>query len=129
MCKLINKCDRCANADATAKLVCYGGAGSKGGYRVLNMTSTATNKDGYFLVMVYDLAMFRRGSCRVYLRSSPTALCDAPFHPADPAAGIVLERDEVKPSSPLPVGVRAVYSARPALMYAPRKGAKCPAKY
>ncbi|KAF6997024.1 hypothetical protein CFC21_013286 [Triticum aestivum] len=109
-------------ANATAKLVCYG---SKGGYRVLNMTSTATDESGYFLVMVYDLAMFSRRSCRVYLRTSPTPLCDAPFLPADASLGIVLKREEVRPS--LPVGVRGVYSARTALMYAPRKGAKCPA--
>ncbi|XP_044962853.1 non-classical arabinogalactan protein 31-like [Hordeum vulgare subsp. vulgare] len=110
--------------NATAKLVCYG---SKGGYRVLNMTSTATDENGYFLAMVYDLAMFSRRSCRVYLRTSPTPLCDAPFLPADASLGIVLKREEVKPSSP--EGVRGVYSARTALMYAPRKGAKCPAYY
>ncbi|XP_037441922.1 non-classical arabinogalactan protein 31-like [Triticum dicoccoides] len=109
-------------ANATAKLVCYG---SKSGYRVLNMTSTATDENGYFLVMVYDLAMFSRRSCRVYLRTSPTLLCDAPFLPADASLGIVLKREEVRPSSP--VGVRGVYSARTALMYAPRKVAKCPA--
>jgi len=106
--------------NATAKLVCYGGGGGKkggGGYRVLNMTSTTTDEVGYFLFMVYDVAMFSRESCRVYLRTSPTARCDAPFLPADASLGIVLEKEEKK---------KAVYSAKNVLMYKPRKGRSCP---
>ncbi|KAM0847786.1 hypothetical protein ACQ4PT_054805 [Festuca glaucescens] len=107
--------------NATAKLVCYGGADkSGGGYRVLNMTSTTTDKTGYFLFMVYDVAMFSRESCRVYLRTSPTARCDAPSLPADASLGIILEKSEKK---------KNVYSAKSVLMYAPRKGRKCPRYY
>lgn len=110
--------------NATAKLVCYGGGDSKsghgGGYRVLNQTSTTTDGNGYFLFMVYDVAMFSRESCRVYLRTSPTARCDAPFLPADASLGIILEKSEKK---------KNVYSAKSALMYAPRKGRKCPRYY
>ncbi|CAM0954403.1 unnamed protein product [Alopecurus aequalis] len=104
--------------NATAKLVCYGSGHD--GYKVLNQTSTATDKNGYFLVMVYDVAMFSRESCRVYLRTSPTARCDAPFVPADASLGIILEKSETK---------TGVYSARTALMYAPRKGGKCPRRH
>uniref|UniRef100_A0ACD5T874 Uncharacterized protein n=1 Tax=Avena sativa TaxID=4498 RepID=A0ACD5T874_AVESA len=105
--------------NATAKLVCYGDAKKSGGggYRVLNMTSTTTDEVGYFLFMVYDVAMFSRASCRVYLRTSPTAHCDAPFLPADASLGMILEKEETK---------KAVYSVKSALMYAPRKGRSCP---
>ncbi|XP_047044143.1 non-classical arabinogalactan protein 30-like [Lolium rigidum] len=107
--------------NATAKLVCYGGGGKSGGaYRVLNMTSTPTDKTGYFLFMVYDVAMFSRESCRVYLRTSPTAHCDAPSLPADASLGIILEQSEKK---------KNVYSSKSVLMYAPRKGRKCPRHY
>jgi hypothetical protein len=56
----------------------------------------------------------------VYLRTSPTAHCDAPFLPADASLGIFLEESEKK---------KNVYSAKSALMYAPRKGVKCPQYY
>ena len=98
--------------------MCYGSGG--GGYKVLNQTSTATDRNGYFLVMVYDVAMFSRQSCRVYLRTSPTAGCDAPFLPADASLGIILEKSEAK---------KGVYSAKTALMYAPRKGSNCPRRH
>ncbi|KAM0875946.1 hypothetical protein ACQ4PT_036482 [Festuca glaucescens] len=107
--------------NATAKLVCYGGADkSGGGYRVLNMTSTPTDKTGYFLFMVYDVTMFSRESRMVHLRTSPTVSCDAPYLPADASLGIILEQSEKK---------KNVYSAKSALMYAPRKGRKCPRHY
>jgi hypothetical protein len=109
------------DADATAELVCKGGGDKSGrGYRVLNMTSTPTDSIGYFLFMVYDVAMFSRESCMVYLRTSPTAHCDAPFLPADASLGIFLEESKKK---------KDVYSAKSALMYAPRKGVKCPQYY
>lgn len=95
--------------------MCYSG-------RLLNMTSTATDKNGYFLVMVYDLASFRRNRCRVYLGSSPTPLCGAPFIPSNRWLGITLERERV---ASLPKGVR-VYRPRRVLMFGPGGGGKCP---
>ncbi|KAL6851631.1 hypothetical protein ACP4OV_020195 [Aristida adscensionis] len=107
--------------NATAALVCYGGEGTK--YRVLNQTSTPSDATGYFVVMVYDLEMFDRHSCRLYLRSSPTRLCAAPFVPSNPKLGLTVVREQV---GLLPRGVRGVYHPRTALMYSPGRGGKCP---
>lgn len=109
------------HADATASLVCYGDAESK--YRVLNQTSTATDTNGYFIVMVYDVGMFDRRSCRLYLRSSPTALCAAPFIPSNPKLGLTLVRDR---AATAPRGARGIFHPKTALMYAPATGGKCP---
>jgi len=111
----------CTCADATASLVCYGDAESK--YRVLNQTSTATDKNGYFLVMVYDVDMFDRHSCRLYLRSSPTPLCAAPFVPSNPKLGLTLVRDR---AATAPRGTRGIFHPKTALMYAPATAGKCP---
>ena len=108
-------------ADATASLVCYGDAESK--YRVLNQTSTATDKNGYFLVMVYDVDMFDRHSCRLYLRSSSTPLCAAPFVPSNPKLGLTLVRDR---AATAPRGTRGIFHPKIALMYAPATAGKCP---
>ncbi|XP_062181074.1 non-classical arabinogalactan protein 31-like [Phragmites australis] len=108
--------------NATASLVCYGDEESN--YRVLNQTSTTTDKNGYFLVMVYDVDMFDRHSCRLYLRSSPTPLCAAPFIPSNPKLGLTLLREQV--ATPLPNGARGAYHPKSALMYAPGRGGKCP---
>ncbi|CAD6271471.1 unnamed protein product [Miscanthus lutarioriparius] len=107
--------------NATASLVCYGDAESK--YRVLNQTSTATDKNGYFLVMVYDVDMFDRHSCRLYLRSSPTPLCAAPFVPSNPKLGLTLVRDR---AATAPRGARGIFHPKTALMYAPATAGKCP---
>ncbi|KAL6620576.1 hypothetical protein ACP70R_035715 [Stipagrostis hirtigluma subsp. patula] len=107
--------------NATATLVCYGDEDTK--YRVLNQTSTASDKTGYFYMMVYDLEIFDRHSCRLYLRSSPTRLCAAPFVPSNPKLGLTLVRDQV---GRLPEGVRGVYHPRTALMYSPGRGGMCP---
>ncbi|OEL16353.1 hypothetical protein BAE44_0022627 [Dichanthelium oligosanthes] len=98
--------------NATASLVCYGDEESK--YRVLNQTSTATDKNGYFIVMVYDVDMFDRHSCRLYLRSSPTPLCAKPSIPTNPKLGLTLVRDLAAKG---PEGARGVYHAKTALMY------------
>uniref|UniRef100_A0A0D3GA35 Uncharacterized protein n=1 Tax=Oryza barthii TaxID=65489 RepID=A0A0D3GA35_9ORYZ len=103
--------------NATAQLVCYGD-------KVLNMTSTATDKNGYFLVMVYRLDVFRRSRCRVYLGSSPSPLCAAPFIPSNKWLGLTLERERV---ASLPKGVRGVYRPKSTLMFGPGTGGKCPA--
>ncbi|WVZ99353.1 hypothetical protein U9M48_044674 [Paspalum notatum var. saurae] len=108
--------------NATASLVCYGDEESK--YRVLNQTSTATDKNGYFLVMVYDVDMFDRHSCRLYLRSSPTRLCAKPFIPSNAKLGLTLVRDQS--TTVLPRGARGVFHAKTALMYAPATAGKCP---
>ncbi|KAF8715714.1 hypothetical protein HU200_026658 [Digitaria exilis] len=111
--------------NATVSLVCYGDEESK--YRVLNQTSTAADENGYFIVMVYDLEMFDRHSCRVYLRSSPTPLCAKPFLPSNPKLGLTLVRD--RKATP-PRGARGVFHPRPeALMYTPGTDAKCPPPY
>lgn len=107
--------------NATASLVCYGDAESK--YRVLNQTSTATDTNGYFIVMVYDVGMFDRRSCRLYLRSSPTALCAAPFIPSNPKLGLTLVRDR---AATAPRGARGIFHPKTALMYAPATAGKCP---
>ncbi|KAJ1263775.1 hypothetical protein BS78_09G212600 [Paspalum vaginatum] len=108
--------------NATASLVCYGDEESK--YRVLNQTSTATDKNGYFLVMVYDVDMFDRHSCRLYLRSSPTRLCAKPFIPSNPKLGLTLVRDQA--ATVMPRGARGVFHAKTALMYTPGTAGKCP---
>ncbi|TKW26216.1 hypothetical protein SEVIR_3G172400v4 [Setaria viridis] len=107
--------------NATASLVCYGDEESK--YRVLNQTSTASDKNGYFIVMVYDVDMFDRHTCRLYLRSSPTALCAKPFIPSNPKLGLNLVRDR---AATAPRGARSVWHVKTALMYAPSAGGKCP---
>lgn len=115
---LINR----VNADATAKLVCEEMGGS--GRRALEMTSTATDGNGFFLFMVYDVAAFTRnsGSCKVYLRSSPTMLCDAPFLPEDPTIGMSLAKEAEEEAE------HDIYSIQSgALMYKPRSGVSCPA--
>ncbi|CAN6359376.1 unnamed protein product [Urochloa humidicola] len=106
---------------ATANLVCYGDEESK--YRVLNQTSTASDANGYFIVMVYDLDMFDRHSCRLYLRSSPTPLCAKPSIPTNPKLGLTLVRDR---AATAPRGARGVWHAKTALMYAPGAAGKCP---
>jgi hypothetical protein len=103
-------------------VVCYGDAESK--YRVLNQTSTASDKNGYFIVMVYDVDMFDRHTCMLYLRSSPTALCATPFIPSNPDLGLTLVRDRATTAAPR--GSRGVWHAKTALMYAPGAGGKCP---
>ncbi|PAN18456.1 hypothetical protein PAHAL_3G202900 [Panicum hallii] len=107
--------------NATVSLVCYGDEES--GYRVLNQTSTAADRNGYFIVMVYDVDMFDRHTCRLYLRSSPTPLCARPSVPSNPKLGLTLVRDR---AATAPRGSRGVYHARTALMYAPGAGGKCP---
>ncbi|PUZ65058.1 hypothetical protein GQ55_3G192500 [Panicum hallii var. hallii] len=107
--------------NATVSLVCYGDEES--GYRVLNQTSTAADRNGYFIVMVYDVDMFDRHTCRLYLRSSPTPLCARPSVPSNPKLGLTLVRDR---AATAPRGARGVYHARTALMYAPGAGGKCP---
>uniref|UniRef100_J3M956 Uncharacterized protein n=1 Tax=Oryza brachyantha TaxID=4533 RepID=J3M956_ORYBR len=104
--------------NATAELVCYGAD------RVLNLTSTRTDKNGYFLVMVYDLGMFQRSRCRVYLGSSPTPLCAAPFIPSNKWLGLTLEREKV---ASLPQGVKGVYRPKSTLMFGPGSSGSCPA--
>ena len=111
-------------ADATVSLVCYGDEES--GYRVLNQTSTAADRNGYFIVMVYDVDMFDRHTCRLYLRASPTPLCAAPSVPSNPKLGLTLVRDR---AATAPRGARGVYHARTALMYAPGAGGRCPPPY
>jgi hypothetical protein len=103
-------------------LVCYGGEASK--YRVLNLTSTTTDRTGYFMMMVYDVDMFDRRSCRVYLRSSPTRLCAAPLVPSNAKLGLTLEKEPGR--APLPQGARAAYHPKTVLMYGPGAGGKCP---
>ncbi|CAL4894566.1 unnamed protein product [Urochloa decumbens] len=110
--------------NATASLVCYGDEESK--FRVLNQTSTASDANGYFIVMVYDLVMFDRHTCRLYLRSSPTPLCAKPSIPSNPKLGLTLVRDR---AATAPRGARGVWHARTALMYAPAAGGKCPRHY
>lgn len=107
--------------NATASLVCYGDEESK--FRVLNQTSTATDKNGYFIVMVYDVDMFDRHSCRLYLRSSPTPLCAAPFVPSNPKLGLTLVRDR---AATAPRGARGIFHPKTPLMYAPATAGKCP---
>ncbi|KAL5230760.1 hypothetical protein ABZP36_029536 [Zizania latifolia] len=102
--------------NATAQLVCYGD-------KVMNMTSTASDKNGYFMVMVYKLDAFRRSKCRVYLGSSPTPLCAAPSIPSKRWLGLTLERERV---ASLPKGVRGVYRPKSALMFGPGSSGKCP---
>lgn len=94
---------------------------------MLNLTSTATDKNGYFMVMVYDVNMFDRHSCRVYLRSSPTPLCAAPFVPSNPKLGLTVVKEPGR--APLPSGARGAYHPRNALMYSPGAGGKCPPPY
>uniref|UniRef100_A0A0D9WIY8 Uncharacterized protein n=1 Tax=Leersia perrieri TaxID=77586 RepID=A0A0D9WIY8_9ORYZ len=103
--------------NATAQLVCYGD-------KVLNMTSTRSDKNGYFLVMVYKLDAFRRSRCRVYLGSSPSPLCATPYVPSNKWLGLTLERERV---ASLPKGVRGVYRAKTTLMFGPATAGKCPA--
>uniref|UniRef100_A0A0E0PQB3 Uncharacterized protein n=1 Tax=Oryza rufipogon TaxID=4529 RepID=A0A0E0PQB3_ORYRU len=88
------------------------------------MDATATDKNGYFLVMVYRLDVFRRSRCRVYLGSSPSPLCAAPFIPSNKWLGLTLERERV---ASLPKGVRGVYRPKSTLMFGPGTGGKCPA--
>ncbi|KAG8086178.1 hypothetical protein GUJ93_ZPchr0010g10211 [Zizania palustris] len=105
--------------NATAQLVCYGD-------KVMNMTSTPSDKNGYFMVMVYKLDAFRRSKCRVYLGSSPTPLCSAPSIPSNRWLGLTLEKERVAASS-LPKGVRGVYRPKSgALMFGPGSSGKCP---
>ncbi|GJM89549.1 hypothetical protein PR202_ga05753 [Eleusine coracana subsp. coracana] len=111
--------------DATASVVCYGNEASK--YRVLNLTTTATDKNGYFMVLVYDVGMFDTRSCRVYLRSSPTPLCAAPVVPSNVKLGLTLVKEPGR--APLPKGARAAYHSKAALMYGPGAAGKCPPSY
>jgi hypothetical protein len=92
-----------------------------------NLTSTATDKSGYFMVMVYDVDMFDRRSCRVYLRSSPTPLCAAPFEPSNAKLGLTLVKEPGR--APQPVGAHGAYHPKAALMYGPDAGGKCPPYY
>ncbi|TVU20491.1 hypothetical protein EJB05_36700, partial [Eragrostis curvula] len=108
--------------NATASLVCYGN--KKSNYRELNVTSTPADKNGYFIVMMYEVAMFHVDRCMLYLRSSPTSLCAAPFVPAHAKLSLPLEKEPRK--APLPKGALGAYHSKSALMYAPGNAGKCP---